>query len=65
MRAKASIAALLGQIESVLSDNDTPHLMLGLLPSDEYADLSHPLSAGYERLAEEIVASESFGNWLR
>lgn len=57
--------ALLAEIETALWNDDTPHLVLSLLPSDEYADLSHPLSAGYKHLAEQIVISESFENWLR
>jgi hypothetical protein len=36
-----------------------------LLPSEEYADASHPLSAGYSRLARELSQSEAFRGWER
>ena len=32
-------------------------------PSAEYADASHPLAAGYERLAGELLASQEFQAW--
>jgi hypothetical protein len=35
-----------------------------LLPSDLYGDASHPLAAGYARLAEQLHADESFQRWL-
>lgn len=40
------------------------HTIPPLLPSDEYADASHPLSAGYTRLAGHIRESPSFQRWL-
>lgn len=33
-------------------------------PSEEYADASHPLAAGYARLAAALMADESFLEWL-
>jgi hypothetical protein len=35
------------------------------LPGTEYADASHPLAAGYARLARELAADPRFGPWLR
>jgi hypothetical protein len=35
-----------------------------LLPSDEYGDASHPLSAGYVRLARSISRDPIFREWL-
>ncbi len=34
------------------------------LPADEYADASHPLAAGYARLAAAMAADASFRPWL-
>jgi len=34
------------------------------LPSDEYADASHPLASGYERLARALVSDKIFQGWL-
>ena len=35
-----------------------------LLPSEEYGDASHPLSAGYARLAKSISRDPVFREWL-
>ncbi len=34
------------------------------LPSEEYADASHPLSSGYVRMAKSILGDEAFQQWL-
>jgi hypothetical protein len=34
------------------------------LPSDDYADASHPLTQGYRRMAEAIFADQKFQHWL-
>lgn len=51
-------------VDRWLGDRGVASCVGPLLPSEEYADLSHPLSVGYARLAREIVASESFQRWL-
>ncbi|MCH8829643.1 MAG: hypothetical protein IID45_08705 [Planctomycetes bacterium] len=40
------------------------HFAPPLLPSDKYADASHPLAAGYSRLAEQISDSPAFREWI-
>jgi len=35
------------------------------LPSALYADASHPLTAGYEALAQSLYRDETFQQWLR
>ena len=35
-----------------------------VLPSDEFADASHPLTEGYERLAKRLIADPVFKTWL-
>lgn len=35
-------------------------LVVPVLPSDEYADASHPLEAGYARMARQLLAEPSF-----
>ncbi|MFV1965233.1 MAG: hypothetical protein ACC628_07390 [Pirellulaceae bacterium] len=42
-----------------------PHYAPPPLPSDEYADASHPIRAGYERLAESLSREMAFQDWLR
>ena len=34
------------------------------LPSDGFADASHPLTQGYERLAKRLAADPMFKTWL-
>jgi hypothetical protein len=38
--------------------------VLEVLPSDEYADASHPLTEGYDRLAKRLAAEPVFKTWL-
>ncbi|MBT6789035.1 MAG: hypothetical protein HOA45_05170 [Verrucomicrobia bacterium] len=35
-----------------------------VLPRDEFADASHPLTQGYERLAKRLAAAPVFQSWL-
>lgn len=46
--------AVLREIEAWLSARRIPHLVPPALPSELYADASHPLAAGYERLARQM-----------
>lgn len=43
-----------------LHENDVAFHMPAALPSRHYADASHPLSAGYQQLANELYENESF-----
>lgn len=52
------------QAEAWLGENGVSHHAAALLPSDEYADASHPLADGYARLAREVSADEEFQTWL-
>ena len=56
-KIRDGIAAWLGQ-------NQIPAVVPDILPSELYADASHPLTAGYELLAKRIYADESFRKWL-
>jgi len=62
-RSQARYAAVKRGIEGWLRDNDIAHFAPALLPSDLYADLSHPLSEGYARLARELYQNESFASF--
>lgn len=37
----------------------------GVLPSDLYADASHPLAPGYRHLAQQLAAHPAFMEWLQ
>ena len=43
-----------------LAQEQVPHLAPPPLPSEEYGDASHPLAAGYARLAKSLLAEPFF-----
>jgi hypothetical protein len=51
-------------IDAWLTEHKVPHLTPEPLPSELYADASHPLTAGYELLAKRIAAEEVFKKWV-
>jgi hypothetical protein len=52
-------------IEEWLRANNVPHITPAPLPSGHYADLSHPLDAGYALLAQRLFEHEFFGKVAR
>lgn len=61
--SREKYGALRQLVEQWLSREDIPCYVPPVLPSSEYGDLSHPLSAGYVRLAESILANPTFQQW--
>jgi hypothetical protein len=57
-RIRDGITAWLGQ-------NHIPAIFPETLPSELYADASHPLTDGYKLLAKRICADEHFRGWLK
>ncbi len=51
-------------IDAWLTENKIAHLVPQLLPTELYADASHPLTQGYAALAGEILKNPDFQNWL-
>jgi len=47
-------------LEAWLQERGIAHLMPSVLPSEMYADDSHPLSAGYQRLARQLLENDWF-----
>ena len=47
-----------------LAKNHVPHIVPATLPSALYADASHPLTEGYQRLAEELWGDAQFRDWM-
>ena len=45
---------LRAQVVKTLGEKNVPHLVPDVLPSDQFADASHPLAIGYQSLAEWI-----------
>jgi hypothetical protein len=52
-------------MEQWLEKEKIPHYAPRLLPSDMYADLSHPLGDGYREIAKELFGSPSFQAWTK
>ena len=51
------------EAEDWLRDQKVPYVAPPVLPAEEYADASHPLRAGYARLAHHVYNQESFQSW--
>jgi hypothetical protein len=51
-------------IAAWLKQNQIPAIVPEALPSELYADASHPLTEGYELLAKHVYAEENFRKWL-
>jgi len=52
------------EVEAWLKSRDFSYSAPPVLPTDEYGDASHPLSAGYARLAEQLARDAAFRDWL-
>ena len=48
-----------------LQENKIAFAVLETLPSELYADASHPLTEGYERMAKSLAQDAAFQNWLK
>jgi hypothetical protein len=49
-----------GTIAAWLKEKQVPHLVPAKLPTEQYADASHPLAAGYEILAQKLLEDAAF-----
>ena len=61
----ATYRKLRGEISEWLKQNQIPNAIPETLPSELYADGSHPLTQGYQLLAKEIYADPQFQSWLK
>jgi hypothetical protein len=52
-------------MENWLKDNEVGYVAISDLPSEYYADASHPLKEGYAIIAREMIESELFGKWIK
>jgi hypothetical protein len=52
-------------IAAWLEKEHVPHVLPAVLPSELYADASHPLTDGYALLARQLYADPAFQAWLR
>jgi hypothetical protein len=56
---------LRGEIGDWLKRNEIPNSVPESLPSELYADASHPLTQGYQMLAERLYADPQVRSWLK
>ena len=52
------------EMETWLKENGTMYYSVPDLPSEYYADASHPLRKGYMKIAKDLYRRESFQKWL-
>jgi hypothetical protein len=62
-KSAATYAQMKREMESWLTSKSVPSFIPPALPSELYADASHPLSAGYELLAKQFYANEDFARF--
>ena len=62
---RAIYRKLRGDVGEWLKQNQIPSAIPESLPSELYADASHPLTEGYHKLAERIYADPQFGAWRK
>lgn len=58
--SRAVYGTIKDQIETWLTQENIPHLVASVLPSELYADTSHPLAEGYALLAQQLLDAPSF-----
>lgn len=63
-KQRATFHGLRDGIAAWLAANQVAHVLPETLPSDLYADASHPLTEGYARLANRIAQDPAFQKWL-
>ena len=56
---------LMLDIGARLKEKNIPHFLPPTLPSEKYADSSHPLAEGYEMPAAEILKNEAFIDFVK
>lgn len=61
---RAPYLAIRDGVASWLARENIPHTLPEILPSELYADASHPLTAGYELMAKRTVGDAAFRRWI-
>ena len=64
-KSLAGYAAIHSGVVNWLTEKGVPCVAPDELPSDLYADASHPLTAGYERLAQSVYQADAFHAWMQ
>ena len=64
-KSAAAYAAIHNGAAKWLAENGVPYVAPDELPSNLYADASHPLTAGYELLARSVFHADAFQKWIQ
>jgi hypothetical protein len=64
-QSRPALQAIRQGISTWLTQQQLAHLVPEALPSELYADASHPLTEGYARLAKQLYETEIFQKWLK
>lgn len=62
-KSRATYQILKNQLKTWFSENQISYYIPEPLPSDLYADASHPLSEGYRQLVDRVLEQENFQAW--
>jgi hypothetical protein len=62
--ARTNYAKMIAKAETRLGQHSIPHYAPAPPPSETYADASHPLGAGYARMAQDLLGDEAFIRFL-
>jgi hypothetical protein len=62
---RATYRKLRGDMGEWLEQNQFSHAIPDALPSELYADASHPLTEGYHMLAQRLYADGQFQKWIK
>ena len=63
-RSREGYRRVVSEVEKWLRENGMLYFTPPSLPSEYYADASHPLREGYAMLAREILASDAFARLI-
>jgi hypothetical protein len=63
--SKAGFDGLRNDVILFLKASGIPHSTLETLPSEVYADASHPLTEGYKLLADQLMKDASFAQFIK
>ncbi len=51
-------------VQAWLAAQGVNHILPETLPSEQYGDASHPLTEGYDELAQSLLREPEFKNWI-
>ena len=63
-KSAAAYEAIKSAIADTLDEKRIPHFVAPVLPSELYADASHPISEGYALLAKRMMADGGFAEFM-